>query len=167
MGKVEGRLADQGLVLPPPLAVAATARLPFPMVRRLGSRLMISGHGPQLVTGELSPVCGKVGAQVSLEEAYAAARLVALSMLGSIKRELGELDRVIRWTRVFGMVNAAPGFNNLPAVINGFSDLILTLYGEERGLHVRSAVGMASLPFDIPVEVEAEVEVEVWPGERA
>lgn len=161
MGDIENRLASQGLVLPQPLAVASTARLPFPMVRLFGSRLMVSGHGPQVASGALSPVRGKVGAEVSLEEAYEAARLVALSILGSIKREIGELDRVTRWTRVFGMVNAAPTFNDLPAVINGFSDLILSLYGEERGLHVRSAVGMVTLPFDIPVEVEAEVEIEI------
>ena len=131
------------------------------MVMRSGSRLMVSGHGPQVASGALSAVRGKVGAEVSLEEAYEAARQVALSILGSVKREIGELDRVIHWTRVFGMVNAAPTFNDLPAVINGFSDLILSLYGEKRGLHVRSAVGMATLPFDIPVEVEAELEIEI------
>jgi enamine deaminase RidA (YjgF/YER057c/UK114 family) len=85
--------------------------------------------------------------------------LTALSILGSLKRELGDLDRVTAWLRVFGMVNSAPGFNRQPQVINGFSDLILEVYGSDRGLHARSAVGMAELPFGIPVEIEAEVEV--------
>jgi len=96
---------------------------------------------------------------LSLKEAYQAARLTALSILGSLKRELGDLDQVVAWLRVFGMVNSAPGFNQQPLVINGFSDLILELYGLERGLHARSAVGMAELPFGIPVEIEAEVEI--------
>jgi hypothetical protein len=82
-----------------------------------------------------------------------------LSILASLKRTLGDLDRVAAWTRVFGMVNSAPGFNRQPSVINGFSDLILELYGLEVGAHSRSAVGLAELPFDIPVEVEAEVEL--------
>ena len=80
-------------------------------------------------------------------------------MLASLKHELGDLDRILAWLRVFGMVNSAPGFNRQPAVINGFSDLILEVYGLEVGQHARSAVGMAGLPFDIPVEIEAEVEI--------
>ena len=80
-------------------------------------------------------------------------------MLGSLERALGDLDRVVRWQRVFAMVNSAPGFNQQPAVVNGFSDLILELYGPEVGAHARSAVGMAELPFDFPVEIEGEVEI--------
>jgi len=79
-------------------------------------------------------------------------------MLATLQRAIGDLDRVTAWVRVFGMVNAAPGFNRMPAVINGFSDLIIQLYGPEVGAHARSAVGLAELPFDIPVEIEAEVE---------
>ncbi len=97
---------------------------------------------------------------MTAERAHAAARLVALAMLGSLQRELGDLDRVTCWLRVFGMVNSAPGFSRQPEVINGFSDLILDVYGARRGTHARSAVGMASLPFDIPVEIEAEVEID-------
>ncbi len=100
------------------------------------------------------------GAEVSPEQAYEAARLVALAMLGSLKRQLGDLDRVTAWLRVFGMVNSAPDFTRQPAVINGFSDVILAVYGETVGAHARSAVGLASLPFSIPVEVEAEVEID-------
>ena len=94
-----------------------------------------------------------------LEQGYQAARLTAISMLASLKRELGDLNRIAAWLRVFGMVNSAPGFNDQPNVINGFSDLIFELYGPERGNHARSAVGMAELPFRIPVEIEAEVEI--------
>ena len=93
------------------------------------------------------------------KQAHTAARSVGLAILGSLKRELGDLDRVTAWLRVFGMVNSAPGFNRQPQVINGFSELILDLYGPQRGAHARSAVGMAALPFDIPVEIEAEVEI--------
>lgn len=145
--------------MPPPLPELQGVRLPFAMVRRYGSRLMISGHGAQTSTGCLSPVRGKVGEEVSVEEAYQEARQVGLSVLASIQREIGDLDRIACWVRVFGMVNAAPTFSDMPAVINGFSDLILSLYGSERGMHVRSAVGMAQLPFNIPVEIEAEVEI--------
>jgi enamine deaminase RidA (YjgF/YER057c/UK114 family) len=101
-----------------------------------------------------------VDAQVSLDEAHDAARLTGLSILGTLKRELGDLDRVSAWLRVFGMVNSAPGFTDQPSVINGFSDLILELYGPEVGRHARSAVGMAELPFGIPVEIEAELQID-------
>jgi enamine deaminase RidA (YjgF/YER057c/UK114 family) len=110
------------------------------------------------VDGTLAEPLGKVGAAVSLEQAYAAAQSTALGMLASLRRELGDLDRVTAWLRVFGMVNAAPGFTQTPAVINGFSDLILDLYGPEAGSHARSAIGVAELPLGIPVEIEAEVE---------
>jgi len=91
------------------------------------------------------------------EEAYKAARLTGLAIFASIKQELGGLDRVEKWLRVFGMVNCAPGFTNMPAVINGFSDLVIEVWGKEAGRHGRSAIGVAELPFGIPVEVEAEV----------
>jgi len=92
--------------------------------------------------------------------------MTALSMLGSLKRALGDLDRVTAWARVFGMVNSAPGFTEQPAVINGFSDLILELWGPERGVHARSAVGLLELPWSIPVEVEAEVAITSAPVRR-
>jgi enamine deaminase RidA (YjgF/YER057c/UK114 family) len=129
-------------------------------VRVLGNHAYVSGHGPLNTDGTLAPPLGKVGRDLSVEQGYRAARLTALAMLGSIERELGDLDRVRAWTRVFGMVNSAPGFNQQPRVMNGFSDLILELFGTERGAHSRSAVGMAELPFDLPVEVEAELEIE-------
>ena len=158
--KVEARLEELGLVLPAPIQAPAGARLPFVFARLGGGRVYVSGHGPQAADGSLLPVRGKVGAEVSPEEAYEAARATGLSMLGTLKRELGDLDRVTAWLRVFGMVNSAPGFTDQPAVINGFSDLILDVYGAEAGQHARSAVGLAELPFGIPVEIEAEVAVD-------
>ncbi|MFL5662105.1 MAG: RidA family protein [Ktedonobacteraceae bacterium] len=119
-----------------------------------------SGHSAQLPDGSLAGPFGKVGTEVTQEQAYELARLTALAILGSLKRTLGDLDRVTAWLRVFGMINSAPDFSRQPAVINGFSDTILAIYGEEAGMHARSAVGMASLPFNIPVEIEAEVEID-------
>jgi enamine deaminase RidA (YjgF/YER057c/UK114 family) len=156
--RIEDKLQELGLILPP-AAAPPGLRLPFAFVRVRGNRAFVSGHGPQLPDGSVALPFGKVGAEVSLEAAQQAARLTTLSMLASLKRELGALDRVAAWLRVFGMVNAAPGFTQLPQVINACSDLILELYGPERGAHARSAVGLAELPFGIPVEIEAEVEL--------
>lgn len=157
---IEERLQQLGLVLPMPVQAPAGVRLPFAPVRVRGSRAYVSGHGPFNPDGSVAGPFGKVGAEVSIEEAVQAARLTVLSILGSLKRELGSLERISAWLRVFGMVNSAPSFNLQPLVINGFSDLILDLYGPERGAHARSAVGMVSLPFDLPVEIEAEVEID-------
>ncbi len=157
--QIEEKLRALGLVLPEPVALPPGVRLPFAQVRIRGNRAYLAGHGPQAPDGSLAPPFGKVGAQVSVEEGYQAARLTGLSLLASLKRALGDLDRVSAWLRVFGMVNCAPDFTQQPAVINGFSDLILDLYGPEAGQHSRSAVGMAALPFDMPVEIEAEVEI--------
>jgi len=157
--KIEERLRARGIVLPPALVAPAGIVLPFQFVRVAGSRALISGHGPQRPDGAIAEPLGKVGRDLTLEQGYAAARLVGLSILGSLQRTLGDLDRIARWTRVFGMVNSAPGFNRQPAVINGFSDLILDVFGPDVGGHSRSAVGMAELPFDIPVEIEGEVEI--------
>jgi hypothetical protein len=125
----------------------------------MGQRALISGHGPQNPDGSFAQPLGKLGREVSLEQGYVAARLTALSILGSLQRALGDLDRIAAWSRVFGMVNSSPGFMQQPSVINGFSDLILEIFGPEVGAHSRSAVGMAELPFNIPVEIEGEVEL--------
>jgi enamine deaminase RidA (YjgF/YER057c/UK114 family) len=153
------RLAELGLALPAPLQLPPGVVLPFPWVRIVGTRAIFSGHGPTDAKGALAKPLGKVGRDVSIEQAYEAARLTALAVLASLQRELGDLDHIARWTRVFGMVNSAPGFNRQPSVINGFTDLIVQVFGLEKGAHARSAVGMAELPFDIPVEVEGEVEL--------
>ncbi len=157
--RVEAKLEELGLVLPEPMRLPPGVRLPFAFARVYADRVYISGHGPQAPDGSLAPPQGKVGAEVTTGEAYESARLTGLSILGTLKRELGDLDRVTAWLRVFGMVNSAPGFTDQPSVINGFSDLIIEVFGPEVGRHTRSAVGMAELPFGLPVEIEAEVAI--------
>jgi enamine deaminase RidA (YjgF/YER057c/UK114 family) len=157
--KVEAKLEELGLVLPEPIKVPPGLVLPFAWVRVRGDRAYVSGHVPVNPDGSTAGPFGKVGAEVSEEQGYEAARLTALSILGDLKGTLGDLDRVTAWLRVFGMVNSAPGFGRQPNVINGFSDLILELYGPEAGDHARSAVGMAELPLGMPVEIEAEVAI--------
>jgi hypothetical protein len=159
MGAVDDRLDELGLELPPGIRVPQGVVLPFAFVNVRGDRALVSGHGPQLADGSVAPPFGQVGAEVTLEEGVEAARLTGLSMLGSLQRELGSLDRITGWLRVFGMVNSASGFDSQPTVINGFSDLILEVFGPEVGRHSRSAVGMAALPFGLPVEIEAEVSI--------
>ena len=156
---VEAKLEELGFVLPEPIKAPPGLVSPFAWVRVHGDRAYVSGHGPLNPDGSLSGPLGKLGAEVTEEQGYEAARLTALSILGDLKRALGDLDRVTAWLRVFGMVNSAPDFVRQPNVINGFSDLILELYGPEAGDHARSAVGMAELPLAMPVEIEAEVEI--------
>jgi len=159
MSRIESNLRSLGLVLPPQLPMPPGVVLPFPWVRVVGRRVLISGHGPQASDGSIAQPLGKVGRELTMEQGYEAARLTALGILASLQRAIGDLDRIAAWLRVFGMVNVAPGFNRTPAVINGFSDLILQLYGPDAGAHARSAIGVAELPFDIPVEIEGEVEL--------
>lgn len=156
---IERRITELGLVLPQPLTPPPGVELPFPFVRIRGTRAFVSGHGPLNPDGSITGPFGKVGTDVTLEQATKAAELTGLAMLSSLRAALGDLDRVTAWLRVFGMVNTAPGFTATPSVINGCSELILRLWGAERGAHARSAVGMAALPFDLPVEIEAEVEI--------
>ena len=156
--RIEERLRELGLELPAALQAPPGVVLPFSPVRVSGDRAFVSGHAPQNPDGSIAGPLGKVDADVTVEQAYRSARLVGLSILGSLKRELGDLDRVTAWLRVFGMVSSSPGFQRQPAVINGFSDLIIELYGDA-GAHARSAVGLAELPFGIPVEIEAEVRI--------
>ncbi|MDG4882879.1 RidA family protein [Mesorhizobium sp. WSM4884] len=157
MPGAEERLAALGIVLPPPLKLPPGMVLPFPWVNMRGDRASISGHGPQEPDGSLAGPFGIVGESVSPEEARASARKVGLSMLASLKRELGSLDRITGWCRVHGMVNSAPGFTRTPAVMNGFSDLVLEVFGPEIGRHARTAVGVVALPFDLPVEAEVMI----------
>lgn len=156
---IEARLAELGVILPEPIVPPAGTILPFKAVQIVGNRVLISGHGPLNPDGSIADPRGKLGAEVSVEQGYHLAKLTALAILASLKRELGDLNRIRAWHRVFGMVNSAPGFNRQPDVLNGFSDLILDVFGQERGAHTRSAVGLAELPFNIPVEVEGEVEL--------
>ena len=151
---IEDRLRDLGLELPDPVAAPPDVRLPFELVRIHGGLAYLSGHGP--FDGDRLLVTGRVGAEVSVEQAYEAARATGLSMLASLTQELGDLDRVTGWVKVLGFVNCAEGFNATPAAINGFSDLILELWGDA-GRHARSAIGAGELPFGMPVEVEVVV----------
>jgi enamine deaminase RidA (YjgF/YER057c/UK114 family) len=156
---IDQRLNELGLDLRAPLQLPPGVVLPFPRVRVIGTRALISGHGPAYADGSLAQLLGKVGSEVALEQAYTAARLTGLAILGSLQRELGDLDRIACWSRIFGMVTSALGFNRQPAVIDGLTDLIAEVFGAEKGVHARSAVGLAELPFNIPVEVEGAVEL--------
>lgn len=161
MSIIEKKLADKGLVLPPQLKFPQGIVLPFQFVRISQTRAYISGHLAQNADGSIAEPLGKVGREVTIDQGYALARLTALSILGSLQRTLGDLDRIAAWNRVFGMVNSAPGFLMHARVMNGFSELILELFGPQIGAHSRSAVGMAELPFNAAVEVEGEVELRV------
>jgi len=156
---IDERVRELGLDLPPAFRSPTGAPYPFSWVRVRGNRAYISGHLPLQPDGTLAEPRGKVGEALSIEQGAAAARLVGLAMLGSLVRQLGELERVTAWLRVLGMVNVAPGTTQLAGVLNGFSELIVEVFGQERGAHSRSAVGMAELPFGVPVEIEAEVEI--------
>jgi enamine deaminase RidA (YjgF/YER057c/UK114 family) len=154
MGTINDRLAGLGLRLPAPVSPPPDVRLPFDLVRVHGDVAYVSGHGP--FDGDRQLFAGRVGGEVSVEQAYDAARATGLSMLASLEHELGDLDRVTKWLKVLGFVNCADGFTATPAVVNGFSDLVLELWGDA-GRHARSAVGASELPFGMPVEVEAVV----------
>ena len=148
----EARLKELGIELPEPLAPAGN----YVGATTVGNLVYLSGEGPRRPDGVIS---GKVGSDLTVEEAQEAARLVGLNMLTTLRNQIGNLDRVKQIVKVLGMVNAAPDFKQHPAVINGFSDLMVEVFGDG-GRSARSAVGMASLPFQIPVEVEMIVEIE-------
>ncbi len=143
---IEERLEELGIVLPPVFPPAGN----YLACVVIDDMIYVGGHGP--IAGS-DIIRGKVGADLTLEEAREAARITALSILASLKAELGNLDRIERIVKVFGMVNVAPGFNQTPAVIDGCSDLFVKVFGDA-GQHTRSAVGLAELPFDIAVEIE-------------
>jgi enamine deaminase RidA (YjgF/YER057c/UK114 family) len=150
----EAKLKELGITLPQP---------PKPLGNyvpgvRVGNLLFLSGHGPIRIEGKQAPR-GKLGRDLSIEDGYKAAREVGINLLGSTRALLGSLDKVKRVVKVLGMVNSAEGFGDQPKVINGFSDLMVEVFGEN-GRHARSAVGMAELPMGIPVEIEMILEVE-------
>ena len=157
--RVEARLTEMGLVLPAEMQVPLGFRVTWRQVRVVGSRAIIAGHGPRLTDGTFAGPGGKVGRDLTLEEGYAAARATALAILGDLKRELGDLDRITAWLRVFGMVNSAPGFIAQPQVIDGFTDLMVALWGEEAAVCPRAVAGMAELALNSPVIIEGEVEI--------
>ncbi len=156
--QIEAKLQALGLVLPAAPQIPPGIKISFAWTRIRGNRVYLSGHSAQAPDGSFIGPFGKVPTEVSLEAAQQAARLTALSMLASLKRELGDLDRVTAWLMVYGMVNAEPGYAQTTNAINGFSDLILELYRSEVGQHARIAVGMATLPLNNAVTIAAEVE---------
>jgi enamine deaminase RidA (YjgF/YER057c/UK114 family) len=152
--KPEARIQELHLTLPPapkPVAKYKTAVL-------VGNMLYVSGHGPAKIDAQ-SPVAGRVGSDLTLEQGKEAARLVGLHILATVRNSLGSLDKVKRLVKTLGMVNATAVFKDHPQVINGFSELMAEVFGEEAGVGARSAVGMGSLPSNIPVEIECIFEV--------
>ena len=156
MGAIEARLRKMGFELPPPFTFPKDNRTGC---TQIGALLLLSGHG--LALPQLPGVrqAGKLGADMTVEEGYATARAVALTMLATIKAHCGDLDRVKRVLRLFGMCNCTPDFHQQPQVIDGASDLFFELWGPEAGRHARSAVGHVSLPRGIAVEINGEFEL--------
>lgn len=153
---VEAKLAEMGLVLPVQ-KLPSDLKIPFSWVRVFGNRAFVSGTGPVHADGTYAGPFGKVPEDVSEEQAYEAARLAALNILSNLKQEIGDLDRIEAWLIARGLVNAAPGFTRTTHVMNGFSDLILELYGPEVGKHARTAPGVVTTPLNLPLVIEAEV----------
>jgi len=151
----EARLKEKNITLPQPATPVAN----YVGAVRAGNLLFVSGHGPLRADGKPS-ARGKVGRELTVEQGYQVAREVGLTLLATVRTSLGSLDRVKRVVKVLGMVNSADGFGDQPRVINGFSDLMVEVFGEDSGRHARSAVGMAELPMGIPVEIEMVLEVE-------
>jgi enamine deaminase RidA (YjgF/YER057c/UK114 family) len=158
MGRIAERLAELGLELPRPFAAPPGVEFRFDLVHLSGGLGYVSGHLP--MDGSDVLVTGRVGdGGLTVEQGQEAARLTGLSIFASLRETLGDLERVSGWVRALGLVQCAAGFDKPPAVINGFTDLVLDVWGPEAGSHARTAIGAAQLPFDVPVELEAIVEV--------
>jgi enamine deaminase RidA (YjgF/YER057c/UK114 family) len=151
----EARLKELNLTLPPPGRPMAR----YKMAVRAGNMLYVSGHGPAKLS-DSTPVTGRCGANLTLEQGKESARAVGLNILATVRDQLGSLDRVRRLVKTLGMVNTSPDFTQHPAVINGFSELMADVFGEDAGVGARSAVGMGALPGNIAVEIECIFEVE-------
>ena len=150
----ELKLKELGITLPAPTAPVAN----YVKYVRSGNLVFLSGHGPDL-TAKGSYITGKLGKDLTIDEGYTAARVTGISLLATLKAAIGDLSKVKRIVKVLGMVNSTENFIDQPKVINGFSDLMVAVFGE-KGKHARSAVGMISLPMNIAVEIEMVVEVE-------
>ena len=154
MASPETRLKELGITLPtPPKPVAK-----YKPAVQVGNMLYVSGHGPAKI-GEQNPLMGKLGAKLNLEQGKESARLVGINILATVRATLGSLDKVKRLVKTLGMVNAVPDYVDHPQVINGFSELMAQVFGDDAGVGARSAVGMGSLPAEIPVEIECIFEV--------
>ena len=150
----EARLNDLNLTLPAPGRPMAR----YKMAVRVGNLLYVSGHGPARLS-DGTPVTGRLGADLTTEQGKQSARATGLAILATVRDALGSLDKVARLVKTLGMVNATPEFKDHPQVINGFSELMAEVFGEDAGVGARSAVGMGSLPGNIPVEIECVFEV--------
>lgn len=159
MGEVERRLADRGLTLPAAPRVPPGVTIPFRWVVVRGRRACLSGHGALTPDGAPAAPFGRVPAAVSLEDAQASARAAVLAMLASLRREIGDLDRVGGWLTVSAFVNAEPGYPWTTLVVNPASELLVELFGPDAGAHARTAPGVVALPFDLPVVIAGEVEL--------
>jgi hypothetical protein len=157
--RIETKLKEMGLVLPAEMRAPPGFRINWRQVRVIGNRAIIAGHGPRLPNGEFAGPAGKLGSDLTLEQGRAAARAAGLAVLGDLKREIGDLDRVVSWVRVLGMVNTAPGFVALALVIDGFTELMAEVFGDEAALCPRAVAGMAELALNSPVIIEGEVEI--------
>ena len=151
--KIENRLEEIGIELPPPVKPVAN----YVTTVQTGNLVFTSGHGPVNMSGELEK--GQLGTDMTIEEGYQSARLVGLGLISTLKDTLGDLDRIKRVIKVVGFVNSTPDFLDHPKIVNGVSDLFVEVFGD-KGKHARSAVGMVQLPGGIPVEVEVIVEIE-------
>jgi len=155
---VADKIDALGLTLPAPIQLPPGVVAKFPFVRIIGNRALVSGHGPLNADGSLAiPLFGKVGQDLDMEQATAAAQLTSLAILSSLKDALGSLDRITAFGRVMGMVNSAPDFTQQTPIIDAFSELVNQVFPPEVAAHSRAAVGMASLPMGMSVEIEAEV----------
>lgn len=152
MSRVEARLEELGLALPAPMKPPGN----FKLVNVYGGLAYIAGHAP--IDGSATLVTGVVGEDLTVEEGYRAARLTGLSIIASLRQELGDLDRVTRWLRAVGYVQTAPDFHDNTKIVNGFSDLIVEVWGEV-GRHARSAPGQGPSPLNVPIIVDAIVAV--------
>lgn len=157
MSSPEDRLAAAGLTLPAPVRLPEGLTLPFAMINLRGKRALFSGHPRHAADGALDGPYGMLGADMTTQEGYDAARQIALCVLANLRAEIGDLGRVAGVARVFGMVASAPGYTEQHLVVNGFSDVFLTAFGAEVGRHARSAIGVAALPMGFAMEVEGEV----------
>jgi enamine deaminase RidA (YjgF/YER057c/UK114 family) len=159
MSKIDRRLAELGITLPRPWILPPGVVVPASLVMVRGKRVLISGHAPINADGSIAGPFGRVGGEVSPEEAHEAARRVLLGILASVRAKIGDLDQIAAWLRVYGMISPAPGFTQFPQVLNGASELIREVFGAEIGDHTRTAIGVGALPWNVPVEIEAEVEL--------
>jgi len=151
---VEQRIIDLGIQLEAPKVPPG---INIELAKQSGNMIYLSGNGPRSENGEM--ITGKVGQELSIEDGYAAARLTAINHLNVLKATIGDLNKVVSIVKVLGLVNAPPDFTEHPAVINGYTDLMIEVFGD-RGRHARSAMGMGSLPWNLACEIETIVEIQ-------